>query len=173
MHADQFIRMMPPPGVTSTGLPGTRYFSYPDHPTGVQPQHVAALEAQGWQRVEARVAHVPTSEENRARQEATERASWHKIPAGAPMARVIPPMVGSLTIEGRTYTSKNGATLDVPLGDARILACNGWLAFGRSGALESRPTNAGIGELFIETPSERVMQFDGKAWRDVRTGAPV
>lgn len=90
------------------------------------------------------------------------------------MARVIPPLVTHpITIEGRTYTSKSGAAIDVPAEDARVLAANNWLVFGLSGSLETRPADPSRCEIFVETPTERVMQFDGKAWRDVRTGAVV
>ncbi|MBI1751868.1 MAG: hypothetical protein HY014_05405 [Acidobacteria bacterium] len=82
-------------------------------------------------------------------------------------------MTGSLTIEGRTYNSVKGAALDVPMEDARILACNGWLLFGYCGGLEARPAQPRIGEIFVVTPAEQVIQFDGRSWRDVSTGSVV
>ncbi|MFA6319212.1 MAG: hypothetical protein WC943_17500 [Elusimicrobiota bacterium] len=155
-----------------TELPGIRYQSG-GQPQGILPQHVATLEEKGWQRVDRPPAPPPTPEQLLAQREAMERASWRKLTAGAPMARVIPPPASSLMIEGRAYTSKSGAALDVPLEDARVLACNGWLLFGHSGALPARPAQPLKGEIFVETPAERVMQFDGVRWRDVHTGAVI
>lgn len=167
----QRTRMVPPQGCNFTDLPGVRYNAA--NVVGVLPEHVEALEAQGWSRADQPPVRPRTPEENQAIREAMERASWRQIPAGGPMARVIPPLAGTIQIEGRVYDAKGGAAFDCPLEDARILAANSWLLFGLSGALESRPAQPRGGEIFVETPAERVMQFDGKAWRDIHSGVAV
>jgi hypothetical protein len=90
------------------------------------------------------------------------------------LARVLPCTdARPLSIEGRSYAPKSGAAQDVPLEDARILGRNGWLLVARSGAHSDRPELALRGELFLETGVEKLLQFDGRFWRDPITGAVV
>ena len=174
-RASETILASPGPGARpSLQVPGMNFVSNGRQACKLPREHRQAALDQGW------VIHEPpvpprevTAEEARARQDAAERASWVKIPAGAPKARVIPPAGAHLVIEGRAYTSKDGAAFDAPLSDARVLAANGWLLFGHSGALPGRPAQPRTGEIFVETPTERVMQFDGRAWRDVHTGTCI
>jgi hypothetical protein len=79
----------------------------------------------------------------------------------------------ALTVEGRPYSSKNGRPLDVPMEDARTLAANGWVLVGASGPLEARPAEPKTREAFVESATDRLLLFDGRAWRDALTGAVV
>jgi hypothetical protein len=167
----QPVRMMPPAGSSFTELPGFRY--YCNGPQGVLPEHVAALEERGWAKVDRPPTPPPSPEAIRAQREAQERASQRPLSAPEKLARVIPPLTGSLVIEGRSYVSRNGAAFDAPAEDARIMAANGWLIFGLSGPLSMRPAQPRMGEIFVELPTEAVSQFDGRAWRDVRTGSVI
>jgi hypothetical protein len=171
----QRVRMMPPPGGALTDLPGIRYQST-GQPQGVAPEHVSALEAQGWCKVDRAPALAPTPEALRTEREAKERAALRPLYEPNRRARVLPPLSGpftSVTVEGRTYSSRNGAPLDVALEDARVLAANGWLVLGACGPLEARPVQPQIGEAFFENSTDRQLIFDGRRWRDAHSGAEV
>ena len=167
------ILASPSPGARhSLSLPGMSFEWNGRQACKIPREHRQAALDHGWVIHEPQVpAREATPEEMLARQEAQERAGWVKVPQGGPMARVIPPAGGHLVIEGRAYTSQDGAAIDAPLQDARILAANGWLLFGHSGALAGRPAQPRMGEIFVVIPSEQILQFDGRSWRDVRTGA--
>ena len=130
---------------------------------------------QGWAICDPEVPpREATPEECSARQLAQEKAGWHKLPAGAPLARVIGPLSGpfaELAIEGRRYESGGGRVQVVPAEDARILAFNGWTHLGACGPTGSRPARPPIGEPFFDLTLGAPLIFDGAAWRDTVTGA--
>ncbi|WP_243301269.1 hypothetical protein [Geothrix oryzisoli] len=171
----QWIRMQPPPGCNFADLPGVRYYGGPQS-QGVAPEHVAALEAQGWCKVDRPPVPPPSPEALRAERAALERAALRPLSAPHKRARVLPPLSGAfttMTIEGRTYASRTGAPIDVPVEDARVLVCNSWLLLGACGPLEARSEQPQIGEAFFENSTDRQLIFDGRRWRDTRTGAEV
>ena len=92
------------------------------------------------------------------------------------LARVLPPSAGpfvSMVIEGRRYSSKGGAPLDVPAEDARILGANGWVLLGPSGPAEVRPKDPLFGASFLDITHDQPLVFDGRVWRDTHTGCEV
>ena len=98
--------------------------------------------------------------------------------------RVIPcsNATASTPANGRTYFSATGAQ-DVPDQDAQILAGNNWIAVAQSGPTSARPVSDpngarlgptyGIGRSFLDTTLGYLVVFDGVAWRNPATGAPV
>ena len=93
-----------------------------------------------------------------------------------PNTRVIPPTttgIATITVNGCTYTTSNGAGIDVPDFDAQIMGANGWkiAAPDGSGTTAERPKNATNGMRFLDTTLGVVVAFDGKFWRNKITGA--
>lgn len=90
--------------------------------------------------------------------------------------RLLPPASGpnSHTVNGRTYVAAIGSTLDVPDFDASVLQANGWTAVaGTVGATAARPLNPPKGTQFHDTTLNKVITWDGKAWRDPASGVAV
>lgn len=81
----------------------------------------------------------------------------------------------TLTVNGRTYTTSNGAAISVPDFDAAILQANGWTiaAQGGSGATAGRPAHPVKGMTFADSTLGVVVKFDGVNWRNPLTGAIV
>ncbi len=88
------------------------------------------------------------------------------------------------TVNGRTYTAVPGTPIDVPDQDARALISNGFreplgsLTVASVGTTAQRPTmgidNArDINTNYIDTTLGVVIFWDGRAWRNIITGAVV
>lgn len=94
-----------------------------------------------------------------------------------PNARVLPPNTGrcSTPVNGRTYTTTNGAYLDVPDFDAAVLVANGWhlVAAGGVATTTNRPANPPKGTRMLDTTLGIEIVWDGAAWRNKITGAAV
>ncbi len=93
-----------------------------------------------------------------------------------PNLRVYPPNTSgtaTITVNGRTYSTTNGAAIDVPDFDALIIAANGWSlsAPDGAGATSARPANPQKGAKFADTTLGVPVVFDGKVWRNKITGA--
>jgi len=94
------------------------------------------------------------------------------------LTRVIPPTTtgpATITVHGRTYTTSNGAPLDVPDFDAVVMGANGWKisapdGVGTTAERPPRPTN---GMRYLDTTLSAVITFDGRVWRNKITGAAV
>lgn len=80
-----------------------------------------------------------------------------------------------ITVNGRTYSSTNGAAIDVPDHDGFVMAANGWhnVAAGGSGATASRPVNPPRNTTFFDSTVGGLIVWDGAAWRNKTTGAAV
>jgi hypothetical protein len=92
--------------------------------------------------------------------------------------KVLPPNstgTDTITVNGRTYSTSNGAAIDVPDHDADVMAANGWqrVAGGGSGATAMRPSNPNKGLVFYDSTVGGLIVWDGKAWRNKTTGAAV
>lgn len=95
-----------------------------------------------------------------------------------PTIRVMPPADGTrspITVNGRTYRCALDSTIDVEDHDARILTANGWTAVanGGVGASTARPAKPTKGLMFFDSTLGKMIQYDGKVWRDPANGAPV
>ena len=90
-----------------------------------------------------------------------------------------PPARRSITIQGRTYAAPQGLDyLDIPVEDARVMACEGWLDVGPVGPTAHRPVQESIfdplrGKTYIDTDLQALIIHDGVNWRDMMTGAVV
>jgi hypothetical protein len=78
----------------------------------------------------------------------------------------------------RGYTVTAFQVLDVPgdiTGDAAVLANQGFVVLGTSGATSARPTaNLKAGALHVDTTLGKTVVYDGIAnWRDPTTGSVV
>ena len=94
------------------------------------------------------------------------------------LTRVLPPSStgnASITVNGRTYVTSNGAPLDVPDFDAVVMGANGWKISAPDGvgATAERPARPTSGMRFLDTTLAAVITFDGKVWRNKITGAAV
>ena len=105
----------------------------------------------------------------------------------APLARMFPPADGrhtSIQINGRTYASPVGVSLDVPTFDAHQLSANGWTRVGATafvGPTSGRPTASagsplGDGQLYFDTTLQvpviwQVIRGFTGVWRNIFTGA--
>lgn len=94
------------------------------------------------------------------------------------LTRVLPPSStgnASITVNGRTYTTSNGAAIDVPDFDAQVMGANGWkiAAPDGSGTTAERPPKPTNGMRYLDTTLGVVIVFDGKFWRNKITGASV
>lgn len=92
--------------------------------------------------------------------------------------RVMPPADGlhpTISVFGRTYTCANGSYLDVPDGDATVMAHNGWLMVAQQGVgvTTGRPANPKKGDTFHDTTLGYTIRFDGLVWRNPASGAAV
>jgi hypothetical protein len=98
--------------------------------------------------------------------------------------RMFPPVAATaetITVNGRTYAATPGSFLDVPDMDATALGASGWTRVALSGPTISRPTTlttsapyiAGTGTQFYDTTIEKLVVFDGAAWRNPDTGGAV
>lgn len=85
------------------------------------------------------------------------------------------------TINGRAYSCAVGSAVsNVPDGDARELAANGWIlsAPGGTGTTAARPTTGPDGvqairpnTLYLDTTLGYIVVWDGVTWRNTSTGA--
>ena len=90
--------------------------------------------------------------------------------------RLLPPASGpnSHTVNGRTYTAAGGASIDVPDFDAGPLTANGWTKVADGvGTSAQRPTNPAKETRYHDTTLNKVVIWDGKAWRDPATATAV
>jgi hypothetical protein len=96
--------------------------------------------------------------------------------------RLLPPVaVAAQTriVNGRSYSSTPGNTLDVYDADAQELEANGWIAVAPSGPTSARPTGtlgqytATPGFLYYDTTISKLVISDGLTWRDPATGNAV
>jgi hypothetical protein len=82
-------------------------------------------------------------------------------------------------VNGRSYSSTPGNTLDVYDADAQELEANGWIAVAPSGPTSARPTGtlgqytATPGFLYYDTTISKLVISDGLTWRDPATGNAV
>ena len=105
-----------------------------------------------------------------------------------PNYRMMPPAIvaggpvtsqQSMTVNGRNYSGAPGSVADIPDVDAQVLAANGWVKVGASGATAQRPTStsapfkAAPGAQYWDTSLSKLIFFDGVAWRDPATGNAV
>ncbi len=79
------------------------------------------------------------------------------------------------TVNGRTYKGVAGTPVSVPDFDADMLEANGWIktAPGGTGTTAARPTAPKVGTEYHDTTVGAIIKWDGKAWRNVMTGASV
>ena len=92
--------------------------------------------------------------------------------------RLIPPGgpgTNPITVNGRTYSCAAGSTIDVPDFDAQVLMANGWstAAAGGAGLTANRPANPTKGMQFHDTTLNSTVVYDGRTWRNPKTGAAV
>jgi len=93
------------------------------------------------------------------------------------MYYLLPPASGNTihTVNGRTYTGIVGTPQAVPDFDGIVLVANGWTlaAQGGYGGSSARPTNPPKGTQFHDVTVGKIIQWDGRSWRDPTTGAAV
>jgi hypothetical protein len=96
--------------------------------------------------------------------------------------RLLPPVAvvqQTRIVNGRSYSSTPGNTLDVYDADAQELEANGWIAVAPSGPTSARPTGtlgqytATPGFLYYDTTISKLVISDGLTWRDPATGNAV
>lgn len=81
----------------------------------------------------------------------------------------------AIKTNGRSQAASPGAILDVPEGDARVLAANGWLVIGVVGTTAQRPAKGMDGQaspIYIDTTISKPIWHDGVTYRDY-TGTAV
>ena len=134
------------------------------------PEHIADLEAAGWQVV----ANQATGPIPQPVNPATLPRNFAPLSAPQLKVRMLPPPGGpfrAMTVEGREYSIPKGqGWLDVPIEDARVMAYNGWLDVGPVGPTEARLVQPLRGATFIDTEINTIIIFDGQDWRDMATG---
>jgi hypothetical protein len=88
-----------------------------------------------------------------------------------------PPGAGKTTtvVNGRAYTATPGTPIAVPDFDAFELEANGWVvtAAGGTGTTAQRPASPAVNTQYHDTTVGAIVKWDGKAWRNVLTGAAV
>lgn len=79
------------------------------------------------------------------------------------------------TVNGRKYVGVAGTPQNVPDFDATALEANGWIitAPGGTGTTAQRPAAPAVGLQYHDTTVAAIVKWDGKAWRNVLTGASV
>jgi len=97
--------------------------------------------------------------------------------------RLMPPISGAnnpFTFQGRVYSCSVGSTIDVQEGgglflDAQTLISVGWVPCSTSGVgtTAQRPPSQAAGATFIDATLSKLIEFDGKTWRDCVSGAAV
>jgi hypothetical protein len=79
----------------------------------------------------------------------------------------------TLMANGRQYSIAAGGTVDAPLGDAQILAANGWPRVEGSGTTAQRPATPSFTQKFLDTTVGLIVVWDGAKWRNPATGVAV
>lgn len=72
-------------------------------------------------------------------------------------------------------TNVSGSLVDIPSNsaDIHIYTANGWSKLGYVGSTAQRPTNLNAGDPYVDTTLNKIVIYDGVAFRDPISGSVV